>query len=177
MKNAPHSSRAGFTFVELMLVIAIMTLVAGVVWPSLSRSMPLLAVRGAARTVAAFSQRASSEAVAQAVKFRLTINVSEGSIQITGELEPFDQPGQFIEIQAPWGREIKLGDRVRVEEVALEHDDGDETMTSGDCALLFLPDGTATQARITLRADDGSQIWVTIRGVTGQVGISEEQPS
>ena len=83
--------RRGFTFVELMLVLAIITLVAGVVWPSFSRSMPLLAVRGAARTVFAFAQRARSEAVAQAVRFRLTLDLSERSLQVAGETEPLDQ--------------------------------------------------------------------------------------
>lgn len=157
---------------ELMLVIAIMTLVAGVVWPSFSRSMPLLAVRGAARTVFAFAQRARSEAVARAVRFRLTLDLSERSLQVAGEIEPLDQPGEFLEINAPWGRRIELDSRVRIEQVTIDEGDQVETLTAGECELIFRPDGTATDAEIVLVADDDSRQVIVIRGVTGRIEVS-----
>ena len=156
-----------------MLVLAIMTLVAGVVWPSFSRSMPLLAVRGAARTVFAFAQRARSEAVARAVRFRLTLDLSERSIQVAGETEPLDQPGEFLEIKAPWGRRIELDSRVRIEQVTVVQEDQATTLSAGTCELIFRPDGTATEAEIVLIADDDSRQVIVIRGVTGRIEISE----
>ena len=159
-----------------MLVLVIMLIVVAGVAPSLARTMPRLAVRRAARMVFATAERAHSESVARAVRFRLVLDLSQGTLAVTAETDPLADPGQYADLPEHWARQMTLPSRTRIESVEITGE-ATEILTAGECELMFWPDGTATDAVIALAADDGSQEWVVVRGTTGRVEIRSEPPS
>ncbi len=173
MTRSRHT--AGFTFLELTLVLVIIAVVAAAAAPMFSKAMPSLAVRNAARLLAAAAQRAHSEAAARAVRFKLTLDLSEQTLSITAETDPLSQPGRFVELPELWTSALRLPDRARMESVSLTDEDGqDEALAAGEVELLFLPDGQATDAEIKLVADNGAEQYVRVRGATGRSEIHSE---
>jgi len=172
-----HNPEAGFTFLELMLVLVLVSVLAAVVAPSFSKAMPTLAVRSAARMVFASAQRARSESVARAVRFVLVLDLSEQTLSVRAESDPLNAPGDFEELAEPWAKPVQLPARANVERVTITEDDQSEALTDGECEVLFRPDGTAQDAEIEIVSDSGTEHWVIVRGVTGRVEITVEPPS
>jgi len=162
---------------ELMLVLVIIAIIAAGVAPALSRAMPALAVRSAARMVFASAQRARSEAVARAVPFKLVLDLTERTLRITAETNPLSKPGEFVELAEPWAKRVELPPQAEIEEVSTTgEDDESETVMSGECELAFNPDGTATDARIKIVSSRSAPRWVLVHGITGRVEITDQEP-
>lgn len=71
-----HQSRAGFTVVELLIVIAIMGILAGVAFPMMLNWLPNMRLRGAARDVYSVMQRARAEAIERGVNVTVGFNTA-----------------------------------------------------------------------------------------------------
>ncbi|MBU4230742.1 MAG: GspH/FimT family pseudopilin [Proteobacteria bacterium] len=66
--------RAGFTLVELMIVVAIMGILAGIAFSLMRNWLPNMRLRGAARDVYSVMQRAKAEAIERGVNVAIAYN-------------------------------------------------------------------------------------------------------
>jgi type II secretion system protein H len=114
----------GFTFIELMVVLAIIGLAAVVVVPAIDAGMDSREVRRATRQIAATMHHLRSEALATGKVRRLRINASENAI------ETDDQ-----------GRWAVLTDRAIIERV-----DGGVMAGDGSVDILFYANGATSGA-------------------------------
>jgi len=143
--------RAGFTLVELLVVMAIAGLLLAVAPPLISSALPGVELKAAARRTAAGLRLAREVAIANGRDAAWLIDIEHNSYRVDGER----RRGSL-----PRGIDIQL--------VAAE----DEMQSDTVGAIRFFPDGTSTGGRVILkRGDAGYQVGVN--WLTGRILIAD----
>lgn len=140
--------RAGFSLLELLLVLAIAGLVAAVVIPSLPGALDSARLRGGAGEVRATLMLARTLAVSDARGRTVAFDLGSGEYGIDGE-----------------ARKRLLPEGVRLAGVKV----GDAAADRGVARVRFYPDGSADEAEVAISSDGGGRVQVTIDPLTGIV--------
>lgn len=157
---------AGFSLVELLLVLTILSIMAGVAAPNFRNAMHRNALKHTTNTLARFVQYARSEAVLGSVQSRLTFNLDGGGILYSVERDPFNNPGVFEPMPLPVAppasllrQEVRIRDirKATLSAVARENE------------ILFNPDGSTSDTFIYLTDGNDRVATIGIVGLTGQV--------
>jgi type II secretory pathway pseudopilin PulG len=190
--------RAGLTLVEVLLVLALMVVFGALAWPALRYPLANQRLRAAAEQIRVEWTRARLEAIKTQTPYifrflpgenRYTVEpLGSSSFGATGAQAGWDVT---FPREDTWGSGfssypqektvpegiIFVGGTAEgdtradavVEELAAVL--GPAVFTWSD-PIIFFPDGTATDAEVTLQNDQGRQITVWLRGLTGiaQVG-------
>lgn len=172
-----HAARAhGYTLVELLLVVFVAAIVAGITVPQLLVGVDRARARGAARYLTAQLGMARTEAVARAavVALRFRRDAAGTAISLVldrngnGVREQDVANGIDREIRAPvWLEALFPG--VAVARPAATA--GPAVQLGGSTMLSFTPSGTSTSGTIYILGRDGSQFAVRVLGVTGRVRL------
>lgn len=138
---------SGFTLLELLIVMMVMSLIAGLVVPAYSKSLTSLDLRKSARHVSAVLKESRNIAVfqSQTVQFYLDEETHGFRSDVTRGSYPL--PADLV--------------------ASLE---GIATQTDVQAAILFFADGTSSGGRVRLVIDDASQL-VSVDWMTGAVSI------
>ena len=187
------ASRSGFTLIELMVVLTILVLLAGLVAPSFVRQYHEAKLRSTARDLVALMQYARSQAVVEGTTYRLNIDRDGGRVWVTyyetGSEDTSDEEPRFVEDETVLGASRKLPEGVTIREVQL----GDEALAQlsdealdqinalgsrlneeGTPYIAFTPSGTTDGARILLENDYEDRLGVTLDAITGRTQVLEE---
>jgi general secretion pathway protein H len=152
MQTAPISTRAkGVTLLELLIVLALLALVAGMVLPTFGNGIPTSELKSAARQLAAGLRIARSEAVAEKRETFLTLDLEGRRFKIDRE-----------------AREYSLPSRIGLKLFTAQNDIVDEKVG----AIRFFPDGGSNGGRITVAAGE-RKYEVDVDWLTGRVVIYE----
>jgi general secretion pathway protein H len=151
-RSHPPRDAAGFTLVELVVVMAILAIVTAFVLPSIRRGSEGLQLRSSAARVASLLREARQRAVTERRPTRAVLQPSRHAVAFgwDGSADPLHR--------------IELPDRLRLEATA-----GGETLT-------FSPRGLARDARWALEAPGGRRLIVEVHGVTGRVSVAAPAP-
>jgi len=99
--------RRGFTLIELMVVLTILVLLAGLMAPSFVRQYHEAKLKSAARDVVGLMQYARSQAVVEGTTYRLNIDREGGRVWITyydtQSEEAQEQEPRFVEDETVLG--------------------------------------------------------------------------
>lgn len=147
--NAP--SMRGLTLLEILIVLALMAIVAGVVFPMLGGPVSTNELRASARQLAAGLRMARSEAVAQRRETFLAVDVAGRRFKV--DRDP---------------KEHALPSRVDLKLFTAQNDLVDESVGS----IRFFPDGGSNGGRITVASGE-RKFDVDIDWLTGRVSISD----
>ncbi len=140
----------GFTLLELIVVLAIAGIVMAVTPPLLSRAMPGLQLKSAARDVASAMRQARNRAVATRNETLLLMDLEARTVGIEGAT-----------------RNLVLPDELEIALVSTQSEMQSDTQGQ----IRFYPDGTSTGGRISLKyADQGYD--VDLDWLTGRVNIA-----
>lgn len=140
---------SGFTLLELMVVLAIATLLLALAPPLIGSAIPGVELKAAARRVVSGLRLTREEAIRSGRDAAFTIDV---------EARAFQVDGGYRRAQLPEGLDLKLE--------AAEA----EMLSDHAGAVRFYPDGSSTGGRIVLARDDkGYQVGV--EWLTGRVRI------
>ncbi len=137
--------RSGFTFVELIVVLVILAAVAALVAPSISRTIVSARLRSAASDVRTSLARGRALAVAGAEERAVAFDLSRGEFGVDNEAMRL------------------LPDTIRLGVVL----PGEGRKEQGDVRVRFFPDGSGDEAEISVTAEDGGTLRVTVDPLTG----------
>jgi len=137
--------RSGFTFVELIVVLVILAAVAALVAPSVSRTIVSARLRSAASDVRTSLARGRALAVAGAEERAVAFDLSRGEFGVDNEAVRL------------------LPDTIRLGAVL----PGEDRKEQGNVRVRFFPDGSGDEAEISVTAEDGGTLRVTVDPLTG----------
>lgn len=147
---AAPGHRQGFTLLELLVVLALATVLIGLVPPLISAAIPGVELKSSARRVAAGLRLAREEAIRTGRDTSFTIDLDERSFQVEG---------QGRRASLPKGLDLKL-------EVATA-----ELESPQRGSIRFFADGASTGGRIIL-AHDGQGWQVGAQWLTGRIQVA-----
>ncbi len=191
--GSPSSHRRAVTLTEILLVLCLLVIFAGIAWPALERPLAGQTLRKAADVVRAAWARARIEAMSsgQTRLFRYAIDGDRYC------LESFSGP-EYVPDAADGGQALGAADLTASASHALERRlpegivfvSGEvaedpraasilESQTSGDAEMarsapiLFYPDGTTSTARLVLRNEHDRCVELSLRGLTGVATVGD----
>ena len=127
----PRRRNAGFTLLELLVVLVLMALMTGLAIPLISAGTPGAQIKAATRELLSGLRQARDQAIVQRQPTALTLNVDDRRFQITGQPHAFQLPGK-----------LQIG--LFVAEV-------DDNGKQG--AFIFYPDGSSSGGAVTVSLD------------------------
>ncbi|MES2934267.1 MAG: GspH/FimT family protein [Pseudomonadota bacterium] len=149
MRQPSKSSSAGFTMLELLVVLVLMILVYAVAVPVISNGMPGTELKGAARQLAAGLRKARSQAVTQKQETVLTLDVEQHRFGLSGDSHQYNLPPK-LDISLFTAQSEMLQEKIG--------------------RIRFYPDGSSTGGRITVALGERKYM-VDIDWLTGQVKV------
>jgi len=165
MSREPVADSAGFTLIELVVVLAILAMTTLLVWPRLPDTRAA-ALKGSARALATTVRYVGDQVITTRLPHRLRITPGSGEIRVVtippGGTE--SRPSDTF-----FNRRI-LADGVTVVDVQIPRLG---TVSTGEVLLDFGPAGLADIATIHLRESGGDQMTVTIFPFGSRVKVQE----
>jgi len=152
-----HNKQSGFTLIEMMIVIAIMGIFAGIAIPNFLSYMPKHRLNGAARQVMGDLMAARMQAVSQNNDFKVLFDISINNHEYT-ILDDDNNDGN-----------IDVGEWTQTKDIQSEY--SDVTFSNVTADPIFRPRGTAYGTTITLTNSAGSK-YVKV-AITGRVKIDD----
>jgi prepilin-type N-terminal cleavage/methylation domain-containing protein len=163
----------GFTFIELILVIAIVGVLFTIAAISFRGLMPKYYLRTSARAIATLVESLRLSAVTRGVwmgiHYELTPPGDERTYHEVVPPAPEDDPDQPIEERTRIGRE-RTAPGVRIARVVLPNS---QTVDRGPVNILFSPMGNAGSHIVVLEGEEGRLSSVKLNCITGTVEVLE----
>ena len=135
----------GFTLLELIVVLAILAAIAALVAPSFSRTVASARLRTAASDVRTTLARGRALAVAATKERTVAFDLSRGEFGVDNEAVR------------------RLPETIRLGAVL----PGEGRVEEGNVRIRFFPDGSGDEAEISVTAEDGGTLRVTVDPLTG----------
>lgn len=157
----------GFTLLELLVVVALMSLMAGMVVPRMAGSLDRMNARTAARKVAAALRYARSEAASRGTPYVARLDADENVLRV-GSLERDEGGDGFVEkrmrvFNPPSGVRLRRADsRAR------------RRRTAEPLEIRFFPSGGSTGGELIVFDEDGREYLVAVDRLTGLAAVREE---
>jgi prepilin-type N-terminal cleavage/methylation domain-containing protein len=189
MPRSGRTARAGFTLIEILIVLALMTLLAGIFLPGIGGVLPF-EIRSASRVLSAELGYASQRAVATGEPHRWVVDLDAQRFRLEylheeppPEAAELPTHAELLDLRPPRAArefrpiEEKVGEwrrldqsDVRIARVQI----GDEEHDSGVVAVGFAPDGGSDPAEIRLEDGGGYRFRLRLIAFTGEVRVEEE---
>lgn len=176
---------AAYTLVEVLLVLALLVLAAGLVGPAVLDGGARNELEEAGEKVANMWSRARLDAVTsgQVLIFRCQPGMGVASVAGINDGLEAAETGDAAAVDTAPTQELNL-EGITFLQVAVAEPPGsqhvvfDSSASGGPCVVLFRPDGATSDAEAILQHESGDQIVVTLRGLTGAtrvVDVSSDQ--
>jgi len=161
--------RAGFTLIELILVMVVIFTLATIIAPRFSDSFPSLQVRTSTERLFAWARKARSDAALTGSRQRLILDSAKKKFWLEYEARPIKEPGKFTKLTGAWG-EGWIPD-----EVSFETIEGAETDPNNSAVryLEFRPDGTSSEATVILSNENGDRQTLRVEAATSKIYIEQ----
>jgi len=156
-----HGRDGGFTLLELILVMVILSTVLAMAAPSLRGFFASRKTHDTAAQILALTQFARSQAISEGIVYRLNFDTRERTYWLTAQ-----QAGMFEKLETEFGQVFTLPKDIVMELEDLDEDDM-------EIFLKFTPQGTVTAGTIRLIDRAGRALEITSPTVTESFSIIE----
>lgn len=173
------ASRRAFTLIELLLVLVITGILAGLAVPALMRTLRGERLRAAARAVAASHRLARATAALRAEPVELRLDPQQRRVEVTrrtaapptaGEEDAQDDAPAVVavglEARREWSDDVRLV-RVNIAEQTLEGD--------APAVIPYRPGGDSPAFTAVLEDDRGDRAIVRVDPITGKAQVQYER--
>jgi general secretion pathway protein H len=188
MSSSPRQTGNGFTLIELMIVLVIMSFVLALAGPAVTRGLSGLTLKTAAKKVAAALRYARSQAVNRAQPYSVIFDRERGRIVICGIPQPAPPEEQAedaeqdeeaagaagAQAQKPDIKTVALPEGITLKEIIVGG--AEITGTKDELAqLVFYADGTSQGGELVLADSRDRKYQVNVAFLTGVVTIEEKE--
>ena len=163
--NAETSRKGGFTLIELILVMALLTVVMALAAPQLSGFFKGRSLDSEARRFVSLTRYAQSRAVSEGAPMVLWIDVKERTYGL--EMQPgFDRYEDRKAVDYKLGKDLEIEvEQVlnRAQPASRSSRENSKPVFGNLPALTFMPDGFVSPSssdNLTLRDKDKHEIWI-----------------
>jgi prepilin-type N-terminal cleavage/methylation domain-containing protein len=143
-------SRAGVTLVEMLMVVAIISLIAAVSFPSISSGLDTIRLSGAADDIVTFLNGALNRAERRRVPVEVILSKQENRLVMRSV-----EPG--------WEKRLDLPPEVRIEKLLPETPGADDRVRT----ILLYPGGSVPRAGVEIVSSRGLRRIVQVDPITG----------
>lgn len=161
--------RGGFTLIELILVMIVVFTLATVVAPRFSDFFPSFQVRKSTDQLMAWARKARADAALTGTRQRLYLDATNREYWIEVESRPIKEPGKFVKLSGAWNPET-LPQAVVFETVEIKEA---ETESGAVKYIEFRPDGTSSEATVTISNDVGDRQVLRVEAATSKIFIEQ----
>ena len=190
-----HGSRprGGLTLIELLLVLAVLVVIAGIAWPSVMRFAAERDLKeGAERVRSALAntrlRAVDSSTIWQfrfepegrqfvALPLELDVVLGEGGSAAAAtalDVPPLGRLGEGVRFRADATMgQLQAGEVLPDDMLATVPNAGAASSAEWSPAVRFFPDGSADAAQFAIVAEDGKTIHVGVQPLTGAVVLSD----
>jgi general secretion pathway protein H len=185
---SPRPASEGFSLIELMIVLVIMSFVLALAGPAVTRGLSGLTLKTAAKKVAAALRYARSQAVSRSQPYSVIFDRDYNRVVIRGIPQPLtpdqtaaeEEPGMEAESAAeaakkkPEIKVVPLPEGITLTEITVG---GKEiTATKEELAqMVFYPDGTSQGGELVLVDRRDRKFRVSVAFLTGVVTLEEQE--
>ncbi len=176
LPTGPHplGEACAFTLMELLVVLAIVSVMVGFVGPRLVGSLSNTTLKTASKRVAASLRFARSQAITETRSYEVVFDLDRHQVAIRrGETvsDGAENGGKGEEDKGLATPSYRLPGEVRFEKAIW----GGEEGNSGLFRILFLPNGGSSGGELVLRNERGHRYSVTVDAVTGVVKVRSDE--
>lgn len=147
---------AGFTLLELLVTLVIMTMAVALVAPRFTEALPGAELKAETRKVVALLRYARSQAVVLNQEIQISLDEDPVALSISMQVRAY-RPPDVIRLELTPGRAS--------EETDLADQQGG--------VIRFFPEGHSSGGSITLSREDGRHASISIDWLTGRVSIDD----
>jgi len=178
--------RKGFTLLELLVVLVIISIAAAFVGPRVAGSMSTLTLKTAAKKVAASLRYARSQATSESRAYFVLFDTDKGRLTIKpGQTAPKeDKEKEAAEGEQDTGTSEEMADNNPVKErlkvyalpegVRFDKVVSDKNEDTSDVfQIVFFPNGGSSGGEVLLENDRGRRYNINVDFVTGTVRLGE----
>ncbi|MBC8466231.1 MAG: GspH/FimT family pseudopilin [Desulfobacteraceae bacterium] len=179
--------KKGFTLLELLIVLVIISIAAAFVGPRVAGSMSTLTLKTAAKKVAASLRYARSQATSESRPYFVLFDPDKGRLTIkSGQTAPQEnEEKEAVDGEQDTGTSEEMADNNQVKEklkvyalpegVRFDKVASDKNEASSDVfQIVFFPNGGSSGGEVLLENDRGRRYNISVDFVVGTVRLKEE---
>lgn len=161
-----HSGRAGFTLIELIIVLVIIGIASGLVGIMIGRGSDGLEMKTFAKEISSVLRYARNHAASEKRTYCFVINKEAGAVRLyahedeTGNEEDNEEKEVLPVITKPLPEDMLISI------------DGDESDVQ---YIEFLPQGNSSGGTIKLEKENGSIFFIDVNRITGRVEVTRDE--
>lgn len=159
-------SRGGFSLLELLVVLMVITIIAAAVIPVFSGAFANLQRDHAIRDIVAMMKYAQERAIADSVEHRVYLDEENGRFWLMRLKGIEDGEKIFVNPAEPWGTPQSLPDKVEFQRLTAQRDRDRDAHY-----VAFYPTGACDYATIRIVDDDRNRIQIATKGNLSQFDI------
>ena len=151
----------GFSLIEMIIVIVIISLLAMLVTPRLTKSLQHLEVRSASKKISAILRTCRSESVNRSRIYSVSFDTTSRLLSVQSTEEGEEKPA--VERSYPFPEEVQI-EKIDVGKTLLE---------SSVPAFEFYPNGGSNGGTALVRRVEGRAYTILVDSLTGTVKVEE----
>lgn len=152
--------RRGFTFVELIFVVALLTILAAVTVPQLKKSFDSLVLQNFVSDFTSLAGYAQAKAISNGHEVRVNFDLPQKRLLAETRVVYQDASGNPAEEWSPDKSKV-IPDSVFV------------TLKENEGRIIFYPDGSSNKAEFEIDGKGGKKYSVSVEEGTGYVNVKE----
>jgi general secretion pathway protein H len=176
----PVTGSKGFTLIELIVVLVIISLMTALVTPRLIGSLTKMNLKTSAQKISSFLRYARSQAVSEQTVYHAVFDFENNSMYIKNEKPPDEQDTYFkAEIESAETDNSKSGrsgiqsyifpEGVVIKKAIIAN----EEIDSGSFNIIFYPAGSSSGGIVVLMDEKERRYQINIDFITGIISLSE----